>query len=132
MKPHSQTLSRRERQLMDALYTAGNATAAEIQARLSDDPGYDSVRVTLRNLEKKGFVTHHKDGPRNVYRPTIPHDEATRTALSHMLKTFFRGSQSGAILALLELPEGGLSREELDLLAERVERARKEEGEADD
>lgn len=117
---------------MDALYAAGHATAAEIQSRLSDDPGYDSVRVTLRNLEKKGFVTHQKDGQRNVYRPLIPHDKATQSALSHMVKTFFRGSPSGAILALLELPEGGLSQEELDELARRVERARSEEGEADD
>lgn len=132
MQPHSQTLSRRERQLMDALYAAGHATAAEIQARLADDPGYDSVRVTLRNLEKKGFVTHEKDGQRNVYEPLISHDKATKSALSHVVKTFFRGSQSGAILALLDLPEGGLSPEELDQLAERVERARKEEDGADD
>ena len=112
---------------MDALYAAGTATALDVQSRLVEDPGYDSVRVTLRNLEKKGFVTHVKDGPRNVYRPTIPHDEATRSALAHLVKTFFRGSPAGAMLALFDLPDGGLSPDELDALEKRVERARVEE-----
>ncbi len=126
MKPKVRHLSRRERQLMDAIYSVGSATAAEIHERLAGDPGYDSVRVTLRNLEKKGLVTHSKDGNRNVYRPTIPHDEAKDSALKHVVSTFFRGSSGGAILALLDLPEGGLTQEELDELAARVARARAE------
>jgi BlaI family penicillinase repressor len=125
-RPKPNQLSRRERQIMDALYAAEAATAVELSAKLTDDPGYDSVRVTLRNLEKKGFVTHTKDGPRNVYRPTIPHDEATETALTHVVRTFFRGSPSRAILALMDLSDGALTDDQLQTLEARIEEARRE------
>jgi predicted transcriptional regulator len=125
--PFSNELSRRERQLMDALFAIGEGSSAEIRSRLTDDPGYDSVRVTLRNLEKKGYVDVRLEGQRNVYKPAIEHTEATNSALRHLVGTFFSGSSSRAILALLDLPVDGLTKEQLDELAERVERAREEQ-----
>lgn len=124
--PLSSKLSRRERQLMDALFALGEGSSADIRARLLDDPGYDSVRVTLRNLEKKGYVTATREGQHNVYTPAITHAEATDSALRHVVGTFFKGSPTQAILALLDLPADGLTREQLDELAARIETARKE------
>ncbi len=120
-------LSRRERQLMDALFALGEGSSADIRSRLVDDPGYDSVRVTLRNLEKKGYVSATREGQHNVYRPAMAHEEATDSALRHIVGTFFKGSPTQAILALLDLPSEGLTREQLDELAARIESARQED-----
>jgi len=117
-------LSRRERQLMDSLFELREGSSAEIRERLSDDPGYDSVRVTLRNLEKKGYVTALREAQRNVYRPAIARDEATDSVLRHVVRTFFQDSPAQAILALMELPADGLTPEQLDELAKRIEDAR--------
>lgn len=121
-------LSRRERQLMDALFAIRSGTSAEIRERLTDDPGYDSVRVTLRNLEKKGFVVTRREGPRNVYQPAIELAAATDGALQHLVRTFFAGSRTKAILALLDMPDEGLPPDQLEALARRIEAAREEEG----
>lgn len=123
---HTQ-LSRRERQIMDAVYRRGSATAAEVQRDLPDEVGYDSVRVTLGILEKKGYVVHRRDGQRYVYSPTIPHETASHTALDHVLKTFFRGSPTKAILTLLDTQGEQLSDEDLDEIARWIEQARKED-----
>lgn len=112
---------------MDALFALGEGTSAEIRSRLTDDPGYDSVRVTLRNLEKKGFVAARREGQKNVYSPAIEHSVATDSALQHVVKTFFHGSPTRAILALLDMPTGGLGPEQLAELAARIEKAREEE-----
>ncbi len=111
---------------MDALFALGEGSSADVRARLSDPPGHDSVRVTLRNLEKKGYVTATREGQRNVYRPAIAHAEATDSALRHVVKTFFKGSPTQAILALLDLPAEGLTSEQLDELTERIAHAREE------
>lgn len=120
-------LSRRERQIMDLLFRQGAATAAEVRDGIPDPPSYSAVRALLRTLEEKGFVTHREDGPRYVYAPTVARDAARRSALRHLVQTFFDGSAEQAMAALMDLSDRTLSREELDRLAKLVERS-KEEG----
>jgi len=118
-------LSRRERQIVDILYTRGRATAAEVQAALPEPPSYSAVRAMLRILEEKGHVTHEQDGPRYVYVPTVARDNAKRSALHQVLKTFFEGSTEQAISALLDDTSARLSDVELDRLARLIDQARK-------
>ena len=118
-------LSRRERQILDILYQRSQATAAEVQAALPEPPSYSAVRALLRILEDKGHVRHEQDGPRYVYRPTVARDNAKRSALRHMLQTFFDGSTEQAISALLDETSTRLSPTELDRLARLIESARK-------
>ena len=120
-----QDLSRRERQILDILYQRGHATAAEVQAALPEPPSYSAVRALLRILEEKGHVRHQQDGPRYVYLPTVARDNAKRSAMRHMLKTFFDGSAEQAISALLDDASAKLSPAELDRLARLIEDARK-------
>ena len=119
-------LSRRERQIMDALYTMGAATVGEVMDRIPDPPSYSAVRATLRVLEEKGHVQHKQDGPRYLYLPTVPHDKARSTALKHLVGTFFGGSVEQAVMALLSMPETKMSDAELEKLAEQVRRAEEE------
>ena len=122
-------LSRRERQIMDALFALGETGVTEVARALPDQPAYNTVRVMLGILEKKGFVSHRQEGQRYVYRPTIPREKAQQSAMRHVLKTFFQGSPSAAILALLGQGGGGkLSRRELDEIAQAIAQARKKEG----
>src|SRR5919107_5937259 len=100
-QPHND-LSRRERQIIDILYANGRATAAEVQAALPEPPSYSAVRAMLRILEEKGHVRHEQDGPRYVYLPTVAADRAQKTALRHVLHTFFNGSAEQAMSALLD------------------------------
>jgi predicted transcriptional regulator len=123
-QPHHD-LSRRERQIVDILYAHGRATAAEVQAALPEPPSYSAVRAMLRILEEKGHVKHEQDGPRYVYVPTVGRDNAKRSALHHMLKTFFDGSAEQAISALLDDRSAKLSDVELDRLARLIDQARK-------
>jgi predicted transcriptional regulator len=123
-QPHLD-LSRRERQIVDILYSHGRATAAEVQAALPDPPSYSAVRAMLRILEDKGHVRHEQDGPRYVYVPTLARDNAKRSALRHMLQTFFDGSAEQAISALLDDSSTRLSDRELDRLARMIQQARR-------
>jgi len=123
-RPHID-LSRREREIMDVVYQLGEAGVAEVVNRMRDDPGYDSVRVTLGILEKKGHVKHRQDGRRYLYSPTVPHQTATRNALRNLLQTFFRSSPSKAIQALLDMSGDRLSPEDLDEIAQWIEQERK-------
>ncbi len=123
--PHHQELSRRERQIIDILYTQGKATAAEVQSALPDPPSYSAVRAMLRILEEKGHVRHQQDGPRYVYVPTVARDSAKKSALRHMLQTFFDGSAEEAISALLDDQSARLSEAELDRLARMIQQARR-------
>jgi len=118
-------LSRRERQILDILYKNGRATAAEVQAALPEPPSYSAVRALLRILEEKGHVRHEQDGPRYVYLPTVARDNAKRSALRHILQTFFDGSAEQAISALLDESSTKLSSAELDRLARLIDGARK-------
>src|ERR687892_10082 len=114
-------LSRRERQIMDVLYANGRATAAEVQSAIPDAPSYSAVRAMLRILEDKGHVRHEQDGPRYVYVPTITRERAKRSALRHVLQTFFDGSAEQAISALLDSSDTRLSDRELERLARLID-----------
>jgi predicted transcriptional regulator len=119
-------LSRRERQIMDVLYREGKATAAEVLERLPDPPSYSAVRAMLRVLEEKGHVKHDQDGPRYVYLPTIPREKARRSALRHLVRTFFDGSTEATVAALLDLSDSKISTAELQRLSKLIEQAKKE------
>lgn len=119
-------LSRRERQIMDALHQRGRATAAEVQAALPDAPSYSAVRALLRILEAKGHVKHLKEGARYVYKPRVSAETARRSALKRLVSTFFAGSVTQAVAALLEQTDTGFSESELQRLEQMIEQARKE------
>jgi BlaI family transcriptional regulator, penicillinase repressor len=121
-----QSLSRREREIMDVVFAAGRVTASEVRERMPAAPSYSAVRATLRILEHKGMLKHEHDGKRYVYRATLAPDRARRGALDHLLDTFFGGSAAGAVMTLLEEPRRPLTRDELDRMAQLIERARKE------
>ena len=117
------SLSRRERQIMDVVYGLGGATAAEIRDRLPEPPHAAAVRTLLRILERKGHLRHEKDGQRHVYHPTTPRDVARKSAVRHLLGTFFGGSRAAAVAALLDDAERPLSateRAELDQVIRRL------------
>ena len=118
-------LSRRERQIMDVIYRRGRATAAEVLQDIADPPSYSAIRALLRLLEEKGHVHHEQDGPRYVYLPTVNRERARQSALKHVVRTFFDGSATEAVAALLN--DGGkLSDAELDRLSAMIEEAREE------
>jgi predicted transcriptional regulator len=123
-KLHS--LSRRERQIMDVVYRSGRATVVEVQDQIPDPPSYSAVRATLRILEEKGVVRHEFDGKRFVYVPRLARDKARQGAIDHLLSTFFDGSATGAVMALLERPGLDLTPDDFDRLKTLIERARKE------
>ncbi len=110
---------------MDALYRAGKATVAEVQAAMPDPPGYSAVRAMLRILETKGHVRHEEDGARYVFIPTVKRDSAKRSALRHLVNTFFDGSASQVMAALFDLSATDLDDEELARLRSLIEEARK-------
>src|SRR5438045_1866188 len=117
-------LSRREREIMDVLYRLGQATAAEVLTELADPPGYSAIRATLRILEDKGHVHHQQDGARYVYLPKLPRDSAKKSALKHVVHTFFEGSAAQVVSALVDNSAHRLTRAELDEIAQLIERAR--------
>jgi predicted transcriptional regulator len=118
-------LSRRERQIMDALYRRGHATAAEVHQDLPNRPSYSAVRALLRTLEEKGHLRHEAEGPRYVYRPTVSVERAKRSALRHLLETFFEGSAELAVAALVEGSAATLNQQELDRLSRLIEEAKR-------
>jgi BlaI family transcriptional regulator, penicillinase repressor len=119
-------LSRRERQIMDVLHRHRLATAAEVQAALPDAPGYSAVRALLRILEEKGHVKHRREGARYVYLPRGSQGSARRSALKRVVATFFQGSVTQAMAALLETADTELSEPELHQLQQMIDQARKE------
>ena len=117
-------LSRRERQIMDILYRRGRATAGEVMTDLSGNPNYSTVRTQLRVLEEKGHVRHEEHGLRYVYAPAVPRSSARRSALRHLVDTFFDGSAEGAVAALLGGEGSKLSDEQLDRIADLVKQSK--------
>ena len=113
---------------MDIVYRSGEATVSEVLEALPDPPSYSAVRALLRVLEEKGHLAHRQDGPRYVYLPTVPREEASQTALERLLATFFEGSVERTVATLLDLESGNLSDEELDRLAELVAAAKQKGG----
>ena len=120
------SLTRRERQIMDILYRRGRATAAEVMEDLSGDPSYSTVRTQLRVLESKGHVRHDEDGHRFVYMPAVPRGTARKSALRHLVETFFDGSTEKVVDALLGGDGGRLSEGEIERIAKMVIKAKKE------
>jgi BlaI family transcriptional regulator, penicillinase repressor len=125
-KPKAHTWTRRERQIMDVLYKLERATVSEVLAQLTGQPSYSTVRAQLRVLEEKGHVRHEEHGLRYVYAPTVPRDVARRSALRHLVETFFDGSAEKLVAALLGGEISRISREELDRLAHLLTKERKE------
>ena len=124
MPGEAMKLGRRERQIMDAVYRRGRATAAEVLGDLPDPPSYSAVRGMLRLLEDKGHLRHEQDGPRYVYLPTTERDEARRSALAHLLRTFFDNSRESAMAALLDLGGAPLGDDEYRRLNTALDQAR--------
>jgi predicted transcriptional regulator len=118
-------LSRRERQIIDVLFKLGKASAAEVRTQLPSPPSYSAVRALLRILEEKGHVRHEQEGPRYVYMATAPRETAKRSALRHLVQTFFEGSATQAISALLDTSASKLSEADLQRLGRMLEEARK-------
>jgi len=123
--PHL-NLSRRERQIMDAIYRLGRATAAEVLENMPDPPGYSAVRAMLRLLEEKGYLRHEQQGPRYIYLPTLSRDKARQSALKQLVQTFFDNSTEQTVSALLDMSKSRMSDEELERLSALIEKARRE------
>jgi predicted transcriptional regulator len=119
-------LSRRERQIMDILYQRGKASASEVREAMPDAPSYSAVRAMLRVLEEKGHVKHVEEGLKYVYVPVVAREKAKKSAVKHVLDTFFAGSPEQIVAALLDVSAEKLTREELDRMADLIEKARRE------
>jgi BlaI family penicillinase repressor len=119
-------LSRRERQIMDIIYEMKEATAVQVLERLPSPPSYSAVRALLRVLENKGHLAHRQDGPRYVYKPLLAKEKASRSALQHLLKTFFDNSTEDVVAALLDLSTDDLSEEDYARLVELIRKAQAE------
>lgn len=126
--PRHKKLSRREREIVDILYRLGEASAADVLAAMEDPPSYSAVRALLRLLEEKGHVRHRLEGKRYLYAPRVSAATARRSALRHLMQTFFDGSVEQAVASLLDAEAAKLSDAELDRLAELIERARIKDG----
>ena len=125
MKPPD-GLSRRERQIMDILYQRGKSSATEVREAMPDAPSYSAVRAMLRVLEDKGHVRHQAEGLKYVYLPTVTREKAKRSAVKHLLDTFFHDSPEQVVAALLDVSSTRMTREELNRMAEMIEKAKKE------
>ena len=119
-------LGRREREILDIVFRLGEASVGSVLEQMPDPPAYDSVRTMLRLLERKGFVKHRKDGTRYVYRATQSKSSASKSALSHLMATFFENSVADTMAAALDLKSDDLRDEELARLQTLIDKARRE------
>ena len=126
MSNSQKNLSRRERQIMDIIYQFGQATAAEVLENLPDPPSYSAVRAMLKILEDKGHLRHKQQGPRYVFLPKVSREKAKRSAVKHLLQTFFDGSAESAVATLLDVSRSDLSNADLDRLNRLISQAKKE------
>jgi len=125
-KHQASGLGARERQILDAIYRLGEASVAEVLARLSDPPSYSAVRTMIRVLEKKGLLRHRQSGTKYVYRPTHSRESASRSALAHVMQTFFGGSATDAVAATLDVSASKLTDDDLQRLEQLIDQARRE------
>jgi predicted transcriptional regulator len=125
-KPETDGFSRREREIMDALYTLGQASAAQILDEIADPPSYTAIRTLLTVLEKKGHVRHTSDGTRYIYKPRVAREQMGKRAIDALLKTFFDNSVERAVAALLTHEDADISREDLERLSRLIEKAKTE------
>ena len=123
----TEKLSRRERQLLDILYRLGKASAAEVMEAIDDPPGFSSIRKWLFLMEKKGLITHQKEGKQHIYIPVVKKTKARKSAIRHLVDTFFDGSRAMAITALLKGSSDDLSEEEKSEIIKMINKSRKEE-----
>ena len=123
---HNQ-LGRRERQIMEAVYTLGRATVVDVRGAIDDPPSYSAVRTMLRILEDKGHLRHEQDGPRYVYVPTVAREKARRSILRDVVRTLFNGSASQAMAALIEGSDAEFDDEELARMSALIRKARRTE-----
>ena len=113
---------------MDVLFRMGQATVSDVQAAMPEPPSYSAVRAMLRILEDKGHARHEQDGPRYIYKPALTRERAKKSAMRHLLHTFFDGSHEQAMAALLDEASSSLSDAEFDRLAKLIDRRRTREG----
>lgn len=125
-KKTSHDLGRRERQILDVIYRLGEGSVADVLAQMTDPPAYDSVRTMIRLLESKGFLKHRREGTKYVYRPTQSQESASRSALSHLMKTFFQGSAAETMAAVFDMASNDLTDQDIDRLEQLIEQAKKE------
>ena len=123
---HHHRLSRRERQIMDILYRLERATASEVQAQLTGEPAYSTVRAQLRVLQEKGELRHEEEGLRYVYMPKQRKHQIQQSALRHLVETLFEGSADKVVAALLGKGSATITDEQLEHMAELIEQARKD------
>ena len=121
-------LGRRERQIMDVIFQFGEASVADVLERLPDPPSYSAVRTMIRLLESKGFLRHRREGTKYIYRPRQSKKSASRSAVRHLIKTFFSDSAPDAVAAILDASSEKLSEEDLDSIEQLIDEARKEGG----
>lgn len=121
----TETLSRRERQMMEILFAMGRASGPEIQERLPDQPSYSAVRTILRVLERKGHIRHVEEGMRYVYLPVVAREKAKKSAIERLVATFFDGSVKAAAAAFLDPSTGQLSEQDLEDLERLIRKARR-------
>src|SRR5213593_927412 len=119
-------LSRRERQILEILYQRGKASASEVRDAMADAPSNSAVRTLLRVLEEKGHVRRRAEGLKYIYLPAVAKEKAKRTAVKHLLETYFDGSSEEIVAALLDVSSTRLTREELDRMTEMIEKAKRE------
>jgi predicted transcriptional regulator len=122
----TETLSRREREMMNIIFARGQATATDVMEAMADPPSYSAVRATLRILEQKGHLKHQHDGTRYVYVPTLNKEKVRLSALDQLRTTFFDGSAANVVATLIEKQKGNMTNDELDRLSTLIEQARKE------
>jgi BlaI family transcriptional regulator, penicillinase repressor len=125
-KKTAQDLGRRERQIMDAIFQLGEASVSDVRRSLSDPPSYSAVRTMIGSLEQKGLLKHRRVGIKYVYRPTQSPAAASRSALKHLLRTFYSDSPAEAVATILEVASGQLTAAELKKIESLIEQARKE------
>ena len=126
MPKTTETLSRREREMMNIIFARGQATATEVMEAMAEPPSYSAVRATLRILEQKGHLKHQHDGTRYVYLSTINREKVRLSALDQLLTTFFDGSAANVVATLIEKQKGNMTDDELDRLSSLIEQAKKE------
>ncbi len=119
-------LGRRERQIMDIIFQLGEASVADVRRRLPDPPSYSAVRTMIRHLESKGLLRHRSEGTKYVYKSTQSKESVSRSALQHLIKTFFDNSRADTVAAILDDSDGKLSEEDLNRIEQFIEEARKE------
>jgi len=113
-------------QIMDVIYRLGEASVSDVVNNLPDSPDYHSIRVTLANLEKKGYLTHRQEGQKYIYRSAESQESASRSAMRHLMKTFYPGAPAKAVLTLLDLSTSDMTDEELEEISRMIEKAKKE------